>query len=173
MGKNLQHWIGNFLQDRKMKVYVRGSSSEWMEVTSGVPQGSVLGPLLFLIFVQDLPDWIKNSMMMFADDTKIRTAIENADDAESLEQDLNRLGEWSEKWLLKFKPTKCKVMHIGHDMPTKYTMKEGEKITELEQTAEEKDLGVIVTSDLKFHQQCVQAAKKAQSVLGMVKGTSK
>jgi len=101
-----------------MKVYVRGSSSEWIEVTSGVPQGSVLEPLLFLIFVQDLPDWIRNSMMMFADDTKIWTAIAIADDAESLQQDLNRLDEWSEKWLLKFNPTKCKVMHIGHDMPT-------------------------------------------------------
>ena len=75
----------------------------------------MLGPLLFLIFVQDLPDWIKNSMMMFADDTKIWTAIANADDAESLQQDLNRLGEWSEKWLLKFNPTKCKVMHITSD----------------------------------------------------------
>jgi len=76
--------------------------------------------------------------MMFADDTKIWTAISNADDAESLQQDLNGLGEWSDKWLLKFNPAKCKVMHIGHDIPTKYTMKEEEKITELEQTVEAK-----------------------------------
>jgi len=91
-----------------MKVRVRGSCSEWIMVTSGVPQGSVLGPLLFLIFVQDLPDWIKNSIMMFGDDTKIWTAIANGDDAESLQQDLNRLGDWSDKWLLKFNPAKCK-----------------------------------------------------------------
>ena len=104
-------------------------------------QGSVLGPLLFLIFVQDLPDWIKNSMMMFTDDTKMWTDIATADDAESLQQDLNRLGEWSDKWLLRFNLAKCKMMHIGHDIPTKYTMKEEEKITVLEQTVEEKDLG--------------------------------
>jgi len=65
--------------------------------------------------------------MMFADDTKIWTAIASADNAESLQQDLNRVGEWSDKWLLKFNPAKCKVMHIGHDIPTKYTIKEGEK----------------------------------------------
>ena len=62
-------WIGNFLKQRKMRVFVQGSFSEWIEVISGVPQGSILGPLLFIIFVQDLPDLIKNSITMFADDT--------------------------------------------------------------------------------------------------------
>jgi len=130
-----------------------------------------LGPLLFLIFVQDLPDWIKNSIMMFADDTKIWRAIAKQEDAESLQQDLRRLGEWSEQWLLKFNPAKCKVMHIGHELPTKYIMKDGDgdKTIELESTVEEKDLGVTTSRDLKSHEQCVQAAKKAQSVLGMIK----
>jgi len=71
LGNVISTWIGDFLQGRKMKVCVRGSYSVWIDVISNVPQGSVLGPLLFLIFVQDLPDWVKNSIKMFADDTKI------------------------------------------------------------------------------------------------------
>jgi len=97
-----------------MKVYVRGSCSNWIDVISGVPQGSVLGSILFLIFVQDLPDWVKNSIRMFADNMKIWTKIASHDDAVSLQQNLDRLVQWSEKWLLKFNPIKCKVMHIGH-----------------------------------------------------------
>jgi len=73
LSKEIVNWIKDFLQDRKMKVYVRGSCSEWIDVISGVPQGSVLGLLLFLIFVQDLPDWVKSSINMLADDTKIWT----------------------------------------------------------------------------------------------------
>ena len=94
-------------------------------------------------------------------------AIAKQEDAESLQQDLRRLGKWSDQWLLKFNPAKCKVMQIGHELglPTKYIMKDGDKTIELESTAEEKDLRV----NLKSHKQCVQAAKKAQSVLGMIK----
>jgi len=84
-----------------MRVFVTGSLSEWIPVISGVPQESVLGPLLFLIFVQDLPDWIKNSIKMFAIDTKIWAKIAVWEDANSLQEDLNRLVQWSEKWLLK------------------------------------------------------------------------
>jgi len=97
----------------------------------------------------DLPDWIENSIKMFADDTKIWAKIAVREDANSLQEDLNRLVQWSEKWLLKFNPDKCKVMHIGHDLATSYTMKEGDKIIELTSTEEEKDLGVFITKDLK------------------------
>jgi len=97
-----------------------GSYSECIDVISRVPQGSVLGPLLFLIFVQDLPDWVKNSIKMFADDTKIWTKIASQDDVDSLQQDLDRLVHWSAKWLLEFNSLKCKVMKIGHKLPTRY-----------------------------------------------------
>jgi len=85
-----------------MKVQVNGSFSIWVEVLNGVPQSSVLGPLLFLIYVHDLPDWVLNSIMMFADDTKIWTKIQTPDDKEALPQDLDRLVEWSKRWLLEF-----------------------------------------------------------------------
>ena len=82
-GKLLQ-WIKNFLYSRKMRVRVRNSFSEWVSVLSGVPQGSVLGPLLFLLFVNDLPDWIRNNIRMFADDTKIWCVVKQVVVAERI-----------------------------------------------------------------------------------------
>ena len=83
------------------------SFSDWIEVLSGVPQGFVLGPLLFLLFVNDLPDWIKNSMRMFADDVKIWNVIRADAGDDSLQEDLNSLARWSSKWLLKLNSSRC------------------------------------------------------------------
>ena len=90
-------WIRQFLSGRTMKVNVRGSYSQWAQVISGVPQGSVLGPLLFLLYVNDLPDWIKNIINMFADDTKIWSTITSQADSCLLQEDLNSLELWSKK----------------------------------------------------------------------------
>jgi len=116
----LLRWIQSFLGARVMRVRIRGSFSDWIEVLSGVPQGSVQGPLLFLPFVNDLPDWIKNSMRMFADDVKIWNVIRTNAGDHSLQEDLNSLARWSSKWLLKLNSRKCKVKHIGHDTCTEY-----------------------------------------------------
>ena len=96
-----------------MKVLINGSFSDLMEVLSGVPQGSVLGPLLFLLFVNDLPDWIISSVIMFADDTKLWRIIKTTNDNQILQRDLDALMNWSNKYLLKFNPQKCKLMCIG------------------------------------------------------------
>jgi len=101
-------WIEHFLMGRHMRVQVNGSFSGWIDVLSGVPQGSVLGPLLFLIFVHDLPEWVKNSMMMFADDTKIWARIQKLEDKDSLQYDVDKLVEWSKQWLLAFNPENAK-----------------------------------------------------------------
>jgi len=108
--------------DRSMKVSVNRSLSNWVEVLSGVPQGSVLGPLLFLVFANDLPAWTVNSIKMFVDDTKTRRVISKSKDCDLLQQDLTKLANWSDKWLLRFHPEKCKVMHVGHTHPTQYYM---------------------------------------------------
>ena len=160
----LLRWIKNFLFGRYMRVVVRDTFSKWIEVSSGVPQGSVLGPLLFLIFVNELPEWIVNSMKMFADDTKIWTAIDEVEDSNSLQADLDQLVRWSEIWLLKFNVAKCKVMHMGHNHPTKYFMNVEQVHHPLTEVTEERDLGVLVTNDLKPSMQCAQAAKKAMSI---------
>jgi len=116
----LLRWIQIFLEGRLMRAGIRGSFSDWTEVLSGVPQGSVLGPLLFLLFVNDLPDWIKNSIRMFADDVKIWNVIRTDAGNHSLQEDLSRLARWSSKWLLKLNSSKWKVMHISHDTCTEY-----------------------------------------------------
>jgi len=152
-----------------MKLQVNGSFSSWIKGLSGVPQGSVLGPLLFLIYVHDLPDWVRNSIVIFVDDTKIWTKIQTLDDKEALQQDLDRLVEWFKRWLQEFNPEKCKVMHVGHDIPTSYSMTDKGKVIQLDNTQLEKDLGIWVTNDLKPNKQCIQSTRKAQSVLGMIK----
>ena len=166
---NVLKCIANFLQNRMMRVIVNGECSDWVYVLSGIPQGSVLGPLLFLIFVNDLPDWIKTNIRMFADDTKIWTKIVTEEDVAKLQDDLNSLCEWSRKWLLQFNPEKCVVMHIGHNMDSRYYLSQGGQNCELKSVTEEKDLGVLATSKLKVSQQCVQAACKASKVVGMIR----
>ena len=100
--------ISDFLTGRSLSTCVRGNYSSLRDVLSGVPQGSVLGPLLFVLFVNDLPDSVKNVTKLFADDLKL---IADASDKVSIENDLSSLEEWESLWLLKFKPKKCKVMH--------------------------------------------------------------
>ena len=119
-----------------MRVMVNSSSSSWVKVSSGVPQGSVLGPLLFLIFVNDLPDLVKSSIKMFADDTKLWATISNTTDSKMLQEDLNCLKCWNNKWLLRFNPEKCKVMHVRHSVPTEYTLQEKDQTIKLAEVEE-------------------------------------
>jgi len=123
-----------------------------------------VGPLLFILYVNELPDWIKNEIKMFADDTKIWCKINTVKDAESLQADLNDLTEWSRRWQMAFNSDKCKVMHIGHRQDTKYYMS-----NQLKEIQEERDLGVSVTSDLKSAMQCKKSAGKARGIIGMVR----
>lgn len=166
----LLKWIEDFLTFRKSRVGVRGSFSEWLEVLSGVPQGSVLGPLLFLLFVNDLPEDIKCSIKMFADDTKMWSVLRSEEDSRMLQEDLDRLTEWSENWQLLFNTEKCKIMHMGHKQKTEYYMQDaaGNKKKLLE-TTKERDLGILVSQDLKPAEQCRVAASGAMSVIGMVR----
>ena len=97
------------MSERKQYVEINGQKSEWQEVTSGIPQGSVLGPLLFLIYINDLPDGITSTIYMYADDTKLYCEIKSPDDHQILQNDLSKLCTWSKKWLLKFHP---KNVHV-------------------------------------------------------------
>ena len=159
-------WIENWLDNRRQRVVVNGEFSEWAPVTSGVPQGSVLGPLLFIIYVNDMDDGITAKISKFADDTKLGMNVAKQGNIEELQEDLRKLGEWSEKWQMPFNANKCKVMHTGHRNPhAQYNLLGGC----LEKTETEKDLGVVISSDLKFSKQCIEAEKKAQRILGYIK----
>ena len=107
IGGRLLNWIKGFLSDREQRVNLRGVFSPWCKVYSGVPQGSVLGPVLFLIYVNDIVMAIDSTIKLFADDAKVYRAIRSQNDLVSLQTDLNRLFDWRKKWLLKFNAQKC------------------------------------------------------------------
>lgn len=164
-GKLLK-WIRAFLTFRKQQVIVGSSASNWAAVTSGVPQGSVLGPLLFVIFINDLPDHIRSSVKIFADDTKLYYPASTPDYTQILQRDIHAVVEWSSQWQLPFNTSKCSVLHVGHSNPGfTYTMA-GSIISESDA---EKDLGVWTDCDLKFHEQAATAVSRASRVLAMVR----
>ena len=168
-GKILR-WIKNLLTDRKQRVSIKGVLSDPLPVVSGVPQGSVIGPLLFLIYINDLLDGINSDGKLFADDAKIFRAIKDIGDREILQADLSKLQDWSSKWLLKFNEEKCKVMHISlrNTNPRfDYTLNN----INLEETTIEKDLGIYVSEDWKSSAHTARVANKANSVLGRIRRT--
>jgi len=105
-------WIKSFLNCRTQRVVVEGESSEELEVTSGVPQGSVLGPCLFLYYINDIAEGLSSTVRLFADDTMIYMAIRNDSESEALQKDLDLLCEWEAKWMMEFHPDKCEILTI-------------------------------------------------------------
>ena len=98
MGESVVNWVRNWLSGRKQRVVVEGEESSWRPVISGVPQGSVLGPILFLIYINDLENEIGSNILKFADDTKMFRRVESQEDRHKLQVDLNKLVKWAEKW---------------------------------------------------------------------------
>jgi ribonucleases P/MRP protein subunit RPP40 len=112
---------------------------------------------------------MKCSNKLFADDTKIWKEIRSEDDQLVLQTDLNSLTEWSDEWLLRLHPDKCKVMHINHQFETTYYLQDSHIKTHLIATTQERDLGVIVTDKMKFSEQCTKAAAKANAMTGLIR----
>ena len=159
-------WIESFLYNRKQQVRVGSACSSWSDVKSGIPQGSVLGPVLFLVYINDLPDALENVVKLFADDTKVYRTIDDDKDSTSLQRDLDRLEDWSDKWQLHFNASKCKCMHLGKDNPNhQYSMNN----TSIENVSLEKDLGVTFDSELKFNEHIALKVKKANQSVGMIR----
>ena len=106
-------WIEDFLTARQQRVVVGGETSKWLDVTSGVPQGSILGPLLFIIYINDLPSSVTCNAEIFADDSVIYRRIVNPTDCFQLQQDINNVANWSNYWHLHLRTDKCKVLHVS------------------------------------------------------------
>ena len=165
---NILGWIQEWLSDRKQRVVLNGNASKWGEVVSGVPQGSVLGPTLFLIYINDIDTAAEVTgavIKKFADDTKCSMVVENQEDKEKFQTMLNNLARWSDDWQMLFNVDKCHVIHAGKKNPEfVYDWGTGN----LEVSEEEKDVGVMITKTLKPSLQCAKAAKKANQVLGQM-----
>ena len=163
---NLLTWIGAFLTGRRQQVSVRGCLSQWSPVTSGVPQGSVLGPLLFILYINDVPEVVSSSIKIFADDTKVYRSVSHPPQCQDLQSDIDLIVDWSDQWQLPFNEAKCKCLHIGpRNQEHVYTIRGNV----LQSVSEEKDLGVIVDSTLKFRRQAASAASKATQVLAVIR----
>ena len=165
---SILHWIQEWLSDRKQRVVLNGKCSRWGEVMSGVPQGSVLGPTLFRIFINDIDTAAEVSgavIKKFADDTKCSMVVQTQEDQQQFQAMLDRLGEWSSDWQMQFNVDKCHVLHVGKKNP-EFVYGWGGGL--LEATEEEKDVGVIISNTLKPSLQFANAAKKANEVLGQM-----
>ena len=163
-------WFRNFLTNRKQRLQIRGSYSEWSPVISGVPEGSILGPIMFLIYVNDIPNIITSTAKLVADDTKIYRQINKVEDSIAFQSDLTTFDRWADRWQVKFNPSKCEVMRITHNK-NKSTTRYQVSGTELRNVSNYKDLGVIMASDLTWTKHVEELVHKANKVLGLLKRT--
>ena len=169
---NLLLWIKDFLIGRRQRVKINDSFSEWAAVTSGVPQGSCLGPVLFIVYINDLPDVIQSLCQLYADDTKVYNKVDNETLRQQLQKDLDNLCIWAEKWQLRFNADKCHVLHLGHNNSNSpYFMKKqnSEERIELGVSEFEKDLGVYVDHNLNFSKHIQTQVNKANRLLGLIR----
>jgi len=167
-GKTLQ-WISSFLRNRSQRVVLEGESSETAPVTSGVPQGTVLGPILFLIFINDLPDHAQHcTVRLFADDCVLQMEVRNEDDCLKLQDDIDNIGRWERQWLMEFNPIKCEVMSVPasrNPIWYSYTLHGHE----LKRTKETKYLGVTIQADLRWNSHVNKTVIKANHTLGLLR----
>ena len=139
------------MKDRSQYVSINGEKSSNQSVISGVPQGSVLGPTLFIYVINDLPDIIECLSKIFADDAKVYNQVISQQDKVELQNNINNIDSWTEDWLLGLNYDKCNILHLGKNNPHQtYTIGTGNNMKNLNTTYKEKDLGVHIDPLLKF-----------------------
>ena len=161
-------WIQAFLGNRPQKVVVEGEEWDSVPVTSGVPQGSVLGPILFLVYINDLPDDIVSQVRLFADDTAIYLTLENKSDSDKLQRDLDRLQTWEARWYMGFNPSKCQVVRVTssrNPLQTQYILN-GQV---LEAVSSARYMGVDISSNLSWNTHVDRITANANRSLGFIK----
>lgn len=161
-------WIQDFLSKRTQSVLLEGHKSGPLDVISGVPQGTVIGPLLFLAYINDLPQSTSSEARLFADDCLVYRKIKNVKDAETLQDDLNKLQEWESRWQMNFHPEKCIVIRITNKRNPLIRNYQLHGHT-LEAVEHGKYLGVTVKHDLQWKTHINQTVGKASRTLGFLR----
>ena len=152
IGGSLLAWFRSYLSGRRHRVVIDNEQSDFPPVTSGVPQGSILGPLLFLLFINDMPNAIskETSLPLLADDSKCFRVILGRDDVEKLQDDLNKLFQWSCIWGMEFNAKKCKVLRVAR-IRSIYDMDYYLGGIKLDCVDDEKDLGILVSHNSSWN----------------------
>ena len=165
---NLNRWVADFLTDRQQEMVLEGVHSKATEVISGVPQGTVLRPVLFLVFINDMPEKICSTIRLFADDSLVYRNIRLKEDQAILQEDLNKLQKWERDWLMQFNPDKCEVVRITNKrnpLMHKYYIHG----TQLQTVKDAKYLGVTIGSSLSWNKHVDNTVKKATTSLNFLK----
>ena len=164
-------WFQSYLQNRQQRVILDGSNSKWGVIPAGVPQGSVLGPLLFLIYINDITENIKSNIKLFADDTSLYVTVDNdaAEVTKQLNDDLLQISRWAESWLVKFNATKSKSLtvtlkkNVAHlELPLHFND------TTLETVCNHKHLGMVINSNLSWKDHIQQISENASKQLNIL-----
>ena len=141
----------SYLTVRKQRVVLDGVCSDWLPIASGVPQGSILGPLLFLVYANDAPNYIQSqsTIALFADDSKLYKSIDGPDSSNHLQHDLDNLNKWSLDWAMDFNKSKCQTLRISRKKTRRnvcYKL-DGQQIKSVECVT---DLGITISNDLSW-----------------------
>ena len=159
---SLLKWFDHYLSDRKQRVVLPGCHSEWKPVLSGVPQGSILGPILFLLYINDIVTEVTANIRLFADDTTLFLTVDNPNDAAvQLNRDIDAISLWADKWLVNFNPSKTKTMLISRKQKQTTHPPISMKNQSITNVSTHKHLGLILSSDCTWHTQIDSITKKA------------
>ena len=166
--RDVLHWLESFLNGRTQQVIVEGCKSPTCDVTSGVPQGSVLGPVLFLVYINDIISNIQSEIRLFADDVFIYKTIKTTNDHQILQNDLNLLIKWSTDWKMDFNISKCKILQITiHHNKSVFTYQMLN--SPLETVLEHNHLGIRLHHKLSWELYISYICNKANRLLGFLK----
>ena len=164
MRGNTLNWIASFLQNRRQRVLLNGVFSDWSKVQSGVPQGTVLGPLLFLIYINDICEGLASNIRLFADECLLYRAIKSSIDVGHFQDDLNRLQAWCRTWQMNFNVKKCSIMHLSRrhqPITDKYSLNG----TVLSTVSSHPYLGIEIQNDLRWNNHINNIVKKSSRSL--------